>query len=127
MSGAHFCQIARAHWGALLPDWIEALAKACDAASQAKVAKRLGRSGALVSGVLRASYPGDIRAIEELVRGHLLAGTVACPALGVLPLHECRDWMRKARAFQNTNALRVRMYRACHRCPRFVTGESDEG
>jgi len=117
--------IARAHWGAGMPDWVEALARACTETSQNKVAVRLGRSAALVSTVLRARYPGDLLAVEELVRGHLLAETVNCPSLGVLPLHECRDWRVKAKSFQNTNSLRVRMYRACRGCPRFVRGGGD--
>lgn len=116
--------IARAHWGARMPDWIEALARACTQTSQNKVAARLGRSAALVSNVLRARYPGDMASVEELVRGHLLAETVACPSLGVLPLHECQSWRVKARSFQNTNSLRVRMWRACQMCARYAKGES---
>ncbi|MCB1395939.1 MAG: hypothetical protein KDJ98_08195 [Rhodobacteraceae bacterium] len=119
MSG-YFTEKATAAWGTPLPDWIAALATACDQTSQARAATKIGRSGALVSGVLAKTYRGDMGAVEELVRGHLLSETVNCPALGVLPLHECRGWMAKARAFQNTNSLRVRMYRACHRCPRFT-------
>ncbi|WP_370269207.1 hypothetical protein [Nioella sp.] len=115
--------IARTHWGAPLPDWIEALAKACGETSQNKVAARLDRSAALVSNVLRNRYTGSMQAVEELVRGHLLSETVNCPSLGVLPLHECHDWRVKARSFQNTNTLRVRMYRACQMCPRFRGGE----
>lgn len=119
-------EIARAHWGADMPDWVAALAAECAATSQNRVAARLGRSAALISTVLRRKYAGDMQAVAELVRGHLLAETVACPALGVLPLHECRGWMAKARAFQNTNALRVRMYRACNRCPRLLKGDTDD-
>lgn len=119
-------EIARAHWGAPLPDWIEALARACTQSSQNKVALRLGRSAALVSNVLRRRYPGDMAAVEELVRGHLLSETVKCPSLGVLPLHECHDWRAKARAFQNTNSLRVRMWRACQMCPRNAKGGHDD-
>lgn len=118
-----FVIIATAHWGAPLPDWIKALAAACDATNQTKVAARLGRSSSLVSAVLRRKYRGDLHAVEELVRGHLLAGTINCPALGVLPLHECSTWVTKARDFQNTNTLRVRMYRACRTCPRFDKGD----
>lgn len=119
--------VARAHWGADLPDWVAALAEHCAATSQNKVAARLGRSAALVSTVLRRKYAGDMHAVEELVRGHLLAATVACPALGVLPLHECHVWRFKARAFQNTNSLRVRMFRACQLCPRFAKGAENDG
>ncbi|WP_323036225.1 hypothetical protein [Pararhodobacter sp.] len=123
MTPPDFVEIARAHWGAALPDWIKALAEACTKSSQTKVAAQLGRSGALVSSVLRNKYAGDMGAVEELVRGHLLSETVACPSLGVLPLHECRAWRAKATRFENTNALRVQMYRACQRCPRFRKDE----
>lgn len=114
---------ARAHWGPDLPDWVLALARACAETSQNKVAGQIGRSAALVSTVLRRQYPGDLVAVEELVRAHLLAETVRCPALGTLPLHECRDWRAKARDFANTNSLRVRMWRACRACPRFTGGD----
>lgn len=106
-------------WGATPPDWIIELAKACAASSQGKVADRLGRSAAVVSQVLRAKYPGDMRAVEELVRGLFLSATVDCPALGTLPTNECAAWRKKARAFAGANALRVQMFRACHRCPIF--------
>lgn len=119
-------EIAREHWGADMPDWIARLAEQCAASSQNKVAVKLGRSAALISQVLRNKYPGDLRAVEELFRGHFMAETVLCPALGVLPLNECHDWMAKARHFTNANSLRVRMYRACKKCPRFTKGASDE-
>lgn len=117
MSGP--AETARQSWGAALPDWVEALAEACRQSSQARVAARIHRSPAVVSQVLRRKYPGDMAALEDLVRGALMAGTVDCPALGTLPLHECRGWMAKARSFGNTNALRVQMYRACRGCARF--------
>ena len=112
-------------WGERMPDWVGVLARACDATSANKVAKRLGRSGALVSQVLRGRYAGDMEAVEELVRGVLMAEVVACPALGDIPTNECRLWREKARHFTNTNALRVQMYRACTRCPR-MGGRVDE-
>lgn len=111
-------QTARDAWGADLPDWIEKLAEACEASSQARVAAQIGRSGAVVSQVLRAKYKGSMISIEELVRGALMGDVVECPALGFLPMHECHDWRRKARVFAGNNALRVQMYRACHQCPR---------
>jgi hypothetical protein len=116
---------AREAWGAELPDWVLALAEACEASSQAKVAARLGRSAALVSCVLRRRYEGSYPAVEELVRGVFLRAVVACPALGDLPTHECAAWRRRAREFSGHNALRVRMYRACSRCPRNRTGGGD--
>lgn len=109
---------AREAWGADLPDWVERLAEACVASSQAKVAEEIGRSGAVVSQVLRRKYPGSMPAIEELVRGALMGDVVECPALGLLPTHECQGWRRRARVFAGHNALRVQMYRACVQCPR---------
>ncbi|MCA8880368.1 MAG: hypothetical protein KDA73_10540 [Rhodobacteraceae bacterium] len=116
MSGPE--EIARAAWGAAPPDWIEVLARACARTSQNQVAKRLGRSASLVSTVLRGSYRGDMAAVEERVRGVLMARTVDCPALGTIPAQVCQDWRARARSFAGVNALRVQMFRACRNCPR---------
>lgn len=110
--------IALAAWGEPLPDWVETLAIACGKTSQAQVAKQLGRSGAVISQVLRRVYPASMAGIEERVRGVFLNGTVACPALGEVPVHECQDWRDKARTFAMGNPLRLRMYRACQNCLR---------
>lgn len=110
--------IARAAWGEPLPDWVETLAIACGQSSQAQVAKQLGRSGAVISQVLRRTYPASTAGIEDRIRGVYLAGTVECPALGAVPTNECQDWREKARHFALGNPLRVRMYRACQACPR---------
>lgn len=109
---------AAAAWGASLPDWVAALARACAATSQAQVARRLGRSASLVSDVFGNRYRGNLEAVEEIVRGALMGQTVDCPALGELPANECRQWRERARTFSGHNALRVQMYRACARCPR---------
>ncbi|QYK42837.1 MAG: hypothetical protein KF887_06975 [Paracoccaceae bacterium] len=111
-------EIAEEAWGTPLPDWIAALAQACALSSQAKVAKDIGRSGAVVSQVLRRCYGADMGRIEERVRGIFLDGRVICPALGDLPANECQDWRAKARVFAVGNPLRTRMFRACKGCPR---------
>ena len=116
MSGPR--ETAEKAWGHPLPDWIEALALACERSSQAKVARDLGRSGAVISHVLRKTYGADMGRIEERVRGLLLDGRVICPALGDLPAHECQDWRAKSRVFAVGNPLRTRMFRACKACPR---------
>ena len=108
---------ALAHWGAEMPDWIDQLARACDFSSQNKVAIKLGRSSAWVSQVLRGKYSGDMMAAEDLVRGAFMAAEVTCPALGQVPLNECRGWQEKARKLANSNSLSVMMFRACNRCP----------
>ena len=69
-------EIAQLAWGDAMPDWVKVLAVECTKTSQAKVAKRLNRSASLVSTVLRAKYPGDMQAVEEIVNDgswHLLA------------------------------------------------------
>ncbi|MGV6840005.1 MAG: hypothetical protein ACWA40_07395 [Planktomarina sp.] len=106
-------------WGPDVPDWIMALAQACKQTSQRAVAKKIGRSGALVNQVLRGCYTGDMPAVEDRVRGMFMAATVECPELGNMPSNECQDWQAKARDFGAANPLRVRMYRACHRCSKF--------
>lgn len=111
-------EIAREAWGEPLPDWVETLAIACGRSSQKRVAEALGRSGAVISQVLRKSYPASMAGIEERVRGVYLNGTVACPALGELPVNECQDWREKTRIFAVGNPLRARMNRACPTCPR---------
>ena len=117
--------IARAAWGGDLPDWVEALALACQRSNQAAVARDLGRSGAIISQVLRRIYPASTDRIEERVRGVLMNGTVDCPALGSLSTDKCQDWRQKAREFVIASPQRTRMYRACLKCPRFKP-EGDE-
>ncbi len=109
-------------WGTDLPDWVERLALECAATSQNKVATKINRSAAMISQVLRRKYPGDLSAVEELVQGVFMAAVIECPALGLIPSNECQDWRIKARQFVNVNAMRVRMYRACARCPRNPKG-----
>lgn len=110
--------IAREAWGEALPDWVETLAIECGKASQNRVAAQLERSPTVISQVLRMKYPGNLAALEERVRGIFEAAVILCPALGTMPSHICQDWRAKGRDFQTGNPLRVRMYRACHGCPR---------
>lgn len=110
--------IARAAWGADIPDWVQRLAQECASSSQNKVAVHLGRSAALVSNVLRGKYKGDMGAVEDVVRGRFMRATVLCPALGEISTATCRDWMALSRSYGNETSERVRMYRACRACPR---------
>lgn len=107
----------RAAWGEDAPDWIVALAEACALSSQNKVAARIGRSAAVVSQLLARRYPGDLDGAEARIRGVFMNGRVTCPELGQMSSKECQDWQAKARNFGNANMLRVRMFRACNRCP----------
>lgn len=110
-------ETAREFWGDDLPEWVIALAEACDRESQNKVAARIERSGSLVSTILRNRYPADTRHIEDIVRGHFMAEHVDCPVLGEIGKQVCRKWRGKAGRFENVNSLHVTMYRACNRCP----------
>jgi len=99
-------------------DWMDTLRQACAEQSQVKVAKRIGYSPATISQVLKGNYRGDMASIEGAVRGALMGGTVACPALMQdIPTHKC---MRLQRApFSNTNAMTNRIRQKCRsgECP----------
>lgn len=109
---------AREAWGAALPGWVEVLAVECGRSSANKVAKVLDYTPAVISQVLGNKYPASTDRLEERVRGIFLDAKVACPARGDMPLQECQDWRDKAPRFVLGNPERVRMYRACNKCPR---------
>tara|TARA_R110002094_G_scaffold160396_11_gene145829 strand:- start:1317 stop:1691 length:375 start_codon:yes stop_codon:yes gene_type:complete len=108
-------------WGNV-PDWVSALVDACDAkgASQNKVAKRLGFSAPVVSQVLRREYPGNMGNVEKRVRAIYTPGTITCPALGPIGSEDCLNWQDNAKALITANPIKVRMYRACRKCPRYI-------
>lgn len=110
--------MARRAWGAAMPDWIAALARECDATSQARAGRHLGISGSTVNTVLQNKYPASTERIAQMVRGKLMAATVECPVLGELPTDLCVEWQEKAGKFFDTGQLRRRMYAACRACPR---------
>lgn len=116
---------AHAAWDTV-PDWIEALALACDKTSQGVVSKKLGRSRSMVSQVLRDVYCGPTAEFEEMVRGVYMSKTAACPVLGEIGVDVCQVWRRKARNFRNANTHTVTMYRACNRCPLNAVDQDEE-
>ena len=118
--------IAQEAWGDALPEWVAALAVECAAASQNKVAGRLGVSASMISQVLRRKYQADLTPLEERFMGVFRHARVDCPALGLMPLNECRSWREKSRTFAAGNPLRLRMYRACAGCPRNKTEPVDD-
>jgi hypothetical protein len=119
-------EIATEAWGAAMPDWVLALAKACARTSQTRVAKALDRSGGTISQVLHNKYAADTAHIEERVRGVLMQGRVDCPALGELPQHACQDHRARARTYVMGDPTRQAMRRACHKCPRYQKDPADE-
>lgn len=112
-------------WSRVLPDWVDRLAREIEATSQNRTAKALGYSAATVSQIIRNKYPADMGAIEERVRGILMAEKVECPSLGQIPRDACQDWRKKARDFGGHNPLRVRMARACRGCPQNRKGGAE--
>jgi hypothetical protein len=103
---------ATAAWK-VVPDWLFVLAEACDRSSQSKVAKRLGYSGSVVSSVLNAKYNGDYSAVEKAIRGALMSETLDCPVLGDINTKLCLEHQKRARSFQPTSSMRVRLYKHC--------------
>lgn len=118
-------QIAEAHWGADMPDWVRALAVECErpGMTQRAVAEKLDRSPAIVTQILRKQYAAATDRIEERVRGVFMNGQVECPARGSIPAHECQDWRAAARTFVGASPQHRMMYRACRGCHRY-TGEA---
>lgn len=116
-------EIALAAWGNPLPDWVAVLVSRCDQTSQAEVARLLERSGAVVSQVLRKTYSAEMARIEERVRGVFMAGRVACPSLGEMPVQTCQDWRDLANKYAAGGPMRRRMFHACRACPRLTLEE----
>ena len=90
-------ETASAAWGVGMPEWVNALAEACDRTSQNRVAHQLGRSAARVSTVLRNSYAGNMARVEELVRGARMHETTTCPSLGEIERQVCSMWRDRAK------------------------------
>jgi hypothetical protein len=108
-----------------VPDWVGALAIACDESSQNAIAKRLDYSPAVVSNVLRRTYSGDLRAVEQAVRGRLMNQKVTCPVVGELDAATCNGHQRAP--WSPHNPQRIQFYRACRAgCPnsRLPKGEN---
>jgi len=103
------------------PDWVVALAEACDRLGQRRAGEAIGYSGSLVSAVLRGRYTGDLAAVERKVRWVFLASTVACPILGEIQTEACLANQRKD--YPTGNAQAVRLWRACRTCAHRTTEE----
>lgn len=117
---------AIAAWGEPLPDWIKALAEACDETSLRKTATKLAVSPAIVSLTVNAKRD---RVKLEFVKGRveriLMITTVACPVLGDVNRNECLQ--EQAAAFSAANPLRVQLYRACRNgCQHFRNSSHKE-
>lgn len=115
VSETRFLNRARAGWGDP-PDWIVALAEACERETQVAVGRRLGVSDGQVSMVIARKYRGQYGRIEQLVRGTYLGATVECPVLGEIGRDRCLE--EQERPFAATSSTRAQLYRACRGgCP----------
>lgn len=101
-------------------DWLIVLDERCESTSQNRVAGELGVSAAMISTVRKGSYRGRVDRIEMAVRGKYMSEDVTCPELGRIPGQDCVAHQRRAGAFRNTNAFRIRMFTACNGCPRYL-------
>ena len=99
-----------------MTDWIEALRTEAARTSQRAAAGRIGYSTAVVSGVLKGTYTGDLYSVEEAVGGAIMGATVACPVFGEIPRNRCIDHQRRSGNCAATNPLRVQLHRACRDC-----------
>ena len=110
-----FVEKAEAAW-APAPAWVRRLAEESDRFGQATVARKVDYSRTTVSQVLSNTYAGDLRRVEQMVLGALMAETVQCPVKGEMSRNICLKWQDKP--FAATSADRARMYHACRSgCP----------
>lgn len=98
------------------PTWLQVLREtAAPKGGQARAAERIGYSPAVVSQVLKGTYKGDLKAVQQKVEGALMGLTVDCPVIGELPRNRCLEYQRQG--FAATNHMRVQLSRACPECP----------
>lgn len=110
-----FVDKAEAAWSPA-PAWVRRLAEEADRIGQAAAAKRIDYSAATVSQIISNTYRGDLRKVEQMVLGALMALTVVCPIKGEMARNLCLKWQDKP--FAATSADRARMYHACRAgCP----------
>lgn len=102
---------AKEGWDGEPPDWIEALAEACQASSQSSVARRLGISASQVSQAIAKRYRAPLDRLEQRVRGALMGANVSCPVLGEIGRDRCIS--EQAKPFTAASSVRTRLHRAC--------------
>lgn len=117
--GEHFDK-AVSGWGEDMPDWIRALASACDATSQRIVSERIKYSKAVVSLVVKGTYSGDLTAVETAVNARLMDAKIDCPVADEIPLAAClKNQVPPARY---TNNEQIKFAQVCPTCPNYQNG-----
>ncbi len=99
----------------ILPDWVQALAQACDELeSQAQAASRIGYSATAVNQILKNKYPGSLPKVEQKVRVVLMSDRINCPVLGEIASSQCME--AQGRSFSAASAQSVQLWKACQAC-----------
>jgi hypothetical protein len=120
-------QRALARWGAEIPDWVAALARAADSeiakgGNLETLGKMLGILGRQISGILGKTFPGKLDRFEKIVRGKLMRDTVQCPVLHMeIGSDACADYQR--RKFSSANPQLARLAKGCPACPHAIGGK----
>lgn len=106
------------------PDWVLALAEACDAKGRAHVARSLGYSESVLSQTLSNTYGGSVAKVSAKVRAVIMREMTDCPEEGPMALEMCqRHQSRKEADIQN--GWHRRMFAACRSgCPHFEGSKS---
>lgn len=114
---------ALAAWGRDMPDWVRALAEACDDKGLRRTAGAIGVSPAMAS--LAVNRQRDkLDFIKAKVTATLMVTIIACPVMGVMGKTECLQ--EQAKPFSAANPLRIQLYRACRNgCPHFKERNND--
>ncbi len=100
-----------------LPEWVRVLAEEVDqVGSRRVIGQKVGYSPTTISQVINKKYPGDLKKLEDRVRGALMGDSVECPVTGSITLDACRNY--QGRKFSATSSFHTRLYRACRSgCP----------
>lgn len=108
MSGSALAK-AQAAWGEV-PDWVAALARACDGQSLRKTASRCNVSPAMISLAIN-NRRENWDFIKEKVENTLMVTMMACPVQGLISSFQCAQ--EQAAPFSTANPLRIQQYKAC--------------
>jgi len=106
-----FIEKASNAWSGDMPVWVRELALEANRTTQAKAAKKIGYSSAVLSHVFANNYPGDLASVEAKVRGALMGETVVCPVVGEIGRDRCLN--EQAMPHTGASSIRARLYRAC--------------
>ncbi|WP_341893852.1 transcriptional regulator [Ferrovibrio terrae] len=93
-------------------DWVATLRQAAASTSQKVAGQAIGYSASVVNQVLKGTYKGDLKAVQDAVEGKFMAMTVQCPGFGMeISKSVCATEQRRPRSF--TSPIRIRVYKAC--------------